>query len=103
MNPNPVPADLDAATELVETLDSAISALRGEVRRLYAARTVTLQRIAEDIARLAEENSWDSARLLEVYEALNRPSFFTAWQTAGLPHHARLRADAARLRQREGA
>lgn len=99
----PVPAELEAAVEHVETLERTISVLRDEVRQLHSARISTLLRMAGDVARIAERDGWDSVRLLEAYEALNRPLFFTAWQSVGLPHHAALRADAARARQREEA
>ena len=37
--------------------------------------------------------------MLALYERLNAPGFFTAWEAAGLPHPARMRADVEMARR----
>jgi hypothetical protein len=87
----PVPAELAASVQHLELLSESMTSLRAKQKRLEAARADTLRQIAAASKRLAHD--WTTAEKLALYEKLNCPGLMTAWNAAGLPHPARMRAD----------
>lgn len=92
-----VPEELAASVQHLELLSDSIAALETKLGRLKAARGQTLEQIAVASKRATHE--WSTLEMLDLYEHLNCPGLFTAWHAAGLPHPARMRADAEALRR----
>lgn len=88
-----VPEELAASIQHLELIGELIGSLRAKIKRLETARADTLRQIAEASKRVAD--GWSTAEKLALYEKLNRPGMFTAWNAAGLPHPGRMRADLA--------
>lgn len=89
--PIAVPEELAASVQHLQLISDSIQSLSAKVKRLEAARKDTLRQIAEASKRVS--HGWSKTEMLALYESLNRPGFFTAWNAAGLPHPGRLRAD----------
>lgn len=86
-----VPEELAASVQHLGFLSDSITSLRAKQKRLEQARCDTLRQIAAASRRLAHR--WSTADMLALYESLNCPGFMTAWNAAGMPHPARMRAD----------
>jgi len=92
-----VPDELAASVQHLELLSESISNIEERLSRLKAARAQTLDQIAVASKRVTHE--WSTVEMLDLYERLNCPGLFTAWKAAGLPHPARMRADAEAIRR----
>lgn len=92
-----VPTELAASARHLELISESIDKIEHRLTRLKAARAQTLDQIAVASKRVTHE--WSTTELLSLYEKLNCPGLFTAWNAAGLPHPARMRADAEAIRR----
>jgi hypothetical protein len=94
-----VPDEMAASVQHLELIGESIDSLRAKIARLEVARTETLRQIAAASKRAIGDRRWGREEMFDLYEALNTPGFFTAWNAAGLPHPARLRAEVEMARR----
>lgn len=94
-----VPSELAASVQHLELINESIASLRAKLARLESARADTLRQIAAASKRVVVDRGWTRAEMFDLYETLNGPGLFTAWNAAGLPHPARLRAEVEMARR----
>lgn len=88
-----IPSELAASVQHLGLLDVPIKSAEARLARLRSARTQTLEQIAVAAKRVGAERSWNLLDYLALYEEINCPGLFAAWNAVGLPHPSKMRAE----------